>query len=112
MPEHEQSRTLAVQSRTFTAPIEKVREAAHDALLSLGSEVEESDDGNVLSGRTGWTVFSFGERVSIALQPEGDSTTMSVESTSRLPFAVADLGRRNRKNVGTVLTLVAARLGV
>ena len=104
MPEHE-------QHRTFKAAIEQVREAARDALLSLGSEVEESDDGNVLSGKTGFTVFSFGENVEITLDPEGDTTAVTVRSSQRARIALMDLGSRNRKNVGTVLTAMASRLG-
>lgn len=104
MPSH-------VQSRIFNAPIEQVREAAHDALLSLGSAVEESDGGNVLSGKTGFTAFSFGENVVITLVPEGDATKVTVESSQRVRVALLDLGSRNRRNVGTVLTAIASRLG-
>ncbi len=104
MPSH-------AQTRTFNAPLEKAHEAAHDALLSLGSEVVESDDGKVLSGKTGWSAFSFGEDVVITLTPAGDATEVNVESSQRVRIALLDLGSRNRRNVGTVLTAMASRLG-
>jgi hypothetical protein len=98
------------QSRTFTASIQQVREAAHDALLSLGSEVTESEDGNVLSGKTGWTTFSFGETVEITLEPSDGAVTAEVESRQRMKVALLDLGHRNRRNVGAVLNAMASRL--
>lgn len=104
MPSHE-------QQRSFDAPLEQVREAAHDALSSLGSEVEESEDGRVLSGKTGFTAFSFGEKVESALVPDGDTTTVTVGSSQRVRIALLDLGRRNRRNVGAVLNAMASRLG-
>lgn len=105
MPSH-------TQTRTFNSPLEPTREAAHDALLSLGSEVEESADGSVLSGKTGWTAFSFGEDVVITLEPENDVTTrVTVGSSQRVRVALLDLGSRNRRNVGTVLNAMASRLG-
>lgn len=101
------------QTRTFNSPLEPTREAAHDALLSLGSEVEESPDGKVLSGKTGWTAFSFGEDVVITLEAEDDaSTKVTVESSQRLRIALLDLGARNRRNVGTVLNAMASRLDI
>lgn len=54
-------------SRTFSASLEEVREAASDALASLGAKVEVGEDGMSLSGTTGWTLFSFwGEGASSA----------------------------------------------
>lgn len=99
------------QGCTFKAPLERVSEAAHDALLSLGSEVAESEGGRVLSGKTGFTAPSFGENVEITLELDTVETNVTVESSQRVRIALLDLGSRNRRNVGTVLTAMASRLG-
>lgn len=103
MPSHQ-------QNRSFAAPLEEVRDAAHDALLALGAEVTESEDGTVLSGRTGWTLFSFGEVVRVTLAPGDGAVGVTVESSQRVRVALMDLGGRNRKNVGSVLSSMASRL--
>ena len=97
-------------SRTFNASIEEVREAAADALRSLGAEVEVSENGATVSGTTGWSLMSFfGEKVTINLEPEGDAVRADVHSKqSRGQFL--DLGRRNQKNVGSILSSMSSRL--
>lgn len=99
------------ESRTFSSPLEEVRTAASDALTSIGAKVEVSDDGTTLSGTTGWTLFSFGEKLEIELKPRGDKVDVRVHSTQRVRIALADLGSRNRKNVGAVVNAMATRLG-
>jgi len=42
-------------SRTFNAGVEEVRQVATDALQSLGARVEQSEGGNRISGKTGWS---------------------------------------------------------
>jgi hypothetical protein len=96
--------------RTFKAPLDEVRRVASDALATLGAEVEISADGTTLSGRTGWTLFSFGENVEITLDPHDDGTQASVSSAHRLRSSRFDLGSTNRKNVGSILASMAGRL--
>jgi hypothetical protein len=103
MPSH-------TENRTFTAPLDDVRDAARDALAGLGAEVEVSADGTTLTGATGWTLFSFGENVQITLTPQTDDVLVSVQSQQRVRVALLDLGGRNRKNVGSVLGAMATRL--
>jgi hypothetical protein len=98
------------QHRTFSASLEDVRSAASDALSSLGAAVEVSEDGTMLSAKTGWTLFSFGQRIEVELRPDADTVDVGVTSTQNR-FQVADLGKRNHKNVGTVLNAMETRLG-
>jgi hypothetical protein len=98
------------ESRTFKAPVDEVRDAASDALASLGAKIEESEDRMSLVGTTGWTLFSFGEKVQVTLQSRKDGVHVTVHSTQRVRIALADLGKRNQKNVGSVLNAMATRL--
>jgi hypothetical protein len=98
------------EARTFDAPIEAVRSAASDALTSIGCTVATSSDGTTLSGRTGWSLFSFGENAEVVLDPQDDGVHVTVRSAHRLRTSVLDLGSRNQKNVGSVLASMASRL--
>jgi hypothetical protein len=102
---------METDSRTFEASLEKVRDAASDALASLGAKAELSSDGNTVSGKTGWSLMSFfGERVEINLEPQGDHVLVSVTS-KQSRGQLLDLSHRNQKNVGSVLGAMTARLG-
>lgn len=99
----------ATDHRTFTASLEEVRAAASDALSSLGANVEVSEDGTTLSAKTGWSLLSFGQRIEVQLRPDADSVDVGVTSTQNR-FQVADLGKMNQKNVGTILSTMETRL--
>ena len=96
-------------TRTFTAPLEEVRTAASDALASLGADVEVSSDGKTVSGKTGWSLMSFGEHVEISLEPQGKKVLLSVTS-KQSRGQLLDLGKRNEKNVGFILNTMSTRL--
>jgi hypothetical protein len=98
-------------SRKFAASLDEVRDAASDAIESLGAKVEVSSDKMTLSGTTGWTLFSFGENVQVSLKPEEDDVHVTVRSAQRVRVALLDLGRRNQKNVASVLNAMTTRLG-
>ena len=77
---------------------------------SLGANVDMSEDGTALSAKTGWCLFSFGQSIEVLLRPGAD-TTVDVQVTSRQNrFQVADLGRMNRRNVGSILSSTETRL--
>ena len=98
------------QHRTFTTTIDDARQAAWDALATLGAEVTVSDDGTSLEAKTGWSLFSFGEVVHVDLQTQGDEVEATVKSRQNRA-QMLDVSRRNHKNVGSVLTAMSARLG-
>lgn len=101
---------VATDSRIFKASLEEAKAAASDALASLGAEVEVSSDGKIVSGKTGWSLMSFfGESVEIKLEPLGDQVLVSVTS-KQSRGQLLDLGKRNQKNVGSVLNTMSTRL--
>lgn len=97
------------ETREFLASLDEARDAASDALASLGATVEVSADGKRLSGTTGWSLMSFGEHVEIDLQARGDAVGVTVTSRQRRAQFL-DLGRRNPKNVGEIFNAMATRL--
>jgi hypothetical protein len=98
------------ETRTFHATMEDVQSAAEDALTSLGAEIAAAPDDMAITGRTGWSMFSFfGERVRIELHPSGDDVRVSVTS-EQSRGQLLDLSRRNEKNVGTILNSMETRL--
>jgi hypothetical protein len=109
--QREDTMPAQTETRTFHAPMADVMTAATDALRSLGADIEDGSDGTTVSGKTGWSMFSFfGERVRIDLEQVDDDVRVTVTSRqSRGQFL--DLSRRNQKNVGTVLNAMAMRLG-
>jgi len=60
----------------------------------LGSEVHESEAGNQLSGKTGFTAFSFGENVEASIEADGDGTGATVRSSQRFKMALLSKGPR------------------
>ena len=51
------------------------------------------------------------ERVYVALKPEEEDVHVTVRSAAKLRVAQLDLGRRNQKNVASVLNAMTTRLG-
>ena len=101
---------VETDSRTFKAPLEEAKAAASDALASLGAEVEVSGDGRTVFWKTGWSLMSFfGENVEIKLEPQGHQVLVSVTS-KQSRGQLLDLGKRNQKNVGSVLNTMSTRL--
>jgi hypothetical protein len=78
----------------------EVRAAARDALGSIGVKVNQSQDGMTSYGNTGWTLFSFGERVTASLQAQDGGALATVRSKQRMPVALLDLGGCNRATLG------------
>ena len=97
------------EARKFAASVDEARDAASDALASLGATVEVSADGKSVSGTTGWSLMSFGEHVEIDLRSEGDGVEVSVKSMQRRG-QFRDLSRRNDKPVGKILNAMETRL--
>jgi hypothetical protein len=90
--------------------LDEVRSAARDALTSLGADVESDQDATTISGKTGWSMFSFfGERVRIDLDPGDADVSVSVTS-EQSRGQLLDLSRRNQKNVGSILNSMETRL--
>jgi hypothetical protein len=90
--------------------LDDVRNAASDALASLGAKVETSTVGTTLSGKTGWRLMSFfGENVTIELSPDDDVVHVNVTS-DQSRGQLLDLSRRTQKNVGTILNAMETRL--
>lgn len=87
--------------------METARNAAWDALASLGAEVNE--EGNQLRAVTGWSLFSFGEHVEVELTQQDEEVLVTVRSRQKRGQTL-DVSRRNHKNVGSVLSRMSLRL--